>query len=58
MWVYIAFLSLVPFLVPFLAGAHADSSPYLYVSAESEAFGNHFAGSMVVEVRVFDSKPA
>ena len=54
MWAYIAFLSLVPFLVPFLAGAHADSSPYLYVSAESEAFENHFAGSMVVEVRVHD----
>ena len=33
---------------------HADLSPYLHVSAESRAFENHFAGSMVVEVRVSD----
>lgn len=54
MWACLVFLSLVPFLVPFLADAYADSSPYLYVSAESPDFENHFAGSMVVEVRVFD----
>ena len=50
-------LLLMPMLLlcaPFFIDVHADSSPYLYVSAESQTFENHFAGSMVVEVRVFD----
>ncbi len=36
-----------------LPSAHA-AGPSLYVSAENPRFGNHFAGSMVVEVAVLD----
>ncbi len=42
-------------LIPFYASASAASNPNLIVSAENPAFGNHFSGSMVVEVIVSDT---
>lgn len=46
-------LSGILLLVPLCA--YADSHPNLIVSAEKPEFGNHFSGSMVVEVIVSDS---
>lgn len=46
-------LSGILLLVPLYA--YADSHPNLIVSAEKPEFGNHFSGSMVVEVIVSDS---
>jgi hypothetical protein len=40
-------------LIPLVSEAYA-ANPNLYVSAENQQFGNHFAGSMVVEVVVSD----
>jgi hypothetical protein len=50
-----ALLLLLPVLVliPLVSEAYA-ANPNLYVSAENQQFGNHFAGSMVVEVVVSD----
>ena len=41
-------------LIPLYASASAASNPNLIVSAENPAFGNHFSGSMVIEVIVSD----
>ena len=45
---------LILFMAPLLLHAHA-SNPNLYVSAENSNFGNHFAGSMVIEVVISDN---
>ncbi len=42
-------------LIPLFASANASSNQNLIVSAENPAFGNHFSGSMVVEVIVSDT---
>ncbi|QLH08390.1 peptidase [Candidatus Nitrosotenuis sp. DW1] len=42
-------------MIPLYASANAASNPNLIVSAENPAFGNHFSGSMVVEVIVSDN---
>jgi len=42
------------FLIPIIQ-AEAASNPNLFVSAENPKFGNHFSGSMVVEVVIRDN---
>jgi len=43
-------------LFPFITDSKVDaaSNPHLFVSAENPLYGNHFAGSMVIEVVVSD----
>lgn len=41
-------------LIPLYVTANAEPHPNLIVSAENPAFGNHFSGSMVVEVIIHD----
>ncbi|MGI0058071.1 MAG: peptidase, partial [Nitrosarchaeum sp.] len=53
---FIVFLTIISstFLIPIIQ-AEAASNPNLFVSAENSQFGNHFSGSMVVEVVIRDS---
>ncbi|HEY8110160.1 MAG TPA: peptidase, partial [Candidatus Nitrosotenuis sp.] len=48
-------LSGILLLIPLFASANAASNQNLIVSAENPVFGNHFSGSMVVEVIVSDN---
>ena len=50
----LSFLGVVTLLLASGAATFAHAEPALSVSAENPRFENHFAGSMVVEVAVFD----